>query len=158
LNVVGFAAVGVLLVHWIRRVRQPAWRRLAAGAAATAFLVFLNFARLTHEPMSRWTDVIGGFGLLTLVVLLLAAPLSWPQPALRVMRALAIVASPLAVATMAFALWMFIELAAGPKWRWVDPAPLIRPAPSLRRVVWLVFEELDQRITFEARPAGLELP
>src|SRR5262249_21516997 len=57
LNIVGLAAVGFLLVHWIRRVRQPAWRRLAAGAAAAAFLVFLNSARLTHELMSRWTDV-----------------------------------------------------------------------------------------------------
>jgi len=158
LNIVGLAAVGLLGVHWIRRVRQPAWRRLAAGAAAATFLVFLNFARLTHDLVSRWTDVLGGPGLLVLVGLLLAASLHWPQPALRVMRGLAMVASPLAVATMAFALWMFLELAAGPTWRWVDPAPLNRPAPSLRRVVWLVFEELDQRITFEARPAGLELP
>ena len=39
-----------------------------------------------------------------------------------------------------------------------DPAPLGRAPPSLRRVVWLVLEELDQRITFEARPTGLELP
>jgi hypothetical protein len=53
---------------------------------------------------------------------------------------------------------MFLEVAAGPVWRRVDPVPLGRTPPSLRRVVWLVLEELDQRITFEARPAGLELP
>jgi Sulfatase len=74
------------------------------------------------------------------------------------MRGLALVVSPLAVVTLGLTLWMFLELAAGPEWRWVDPAPLKRTAPSLRRVVWIVFEELDQRITFEARPIGLELP
>src|SRR5262249_24445733 len=149
---------GLLGVRCIRRVQRPTWRRLAAGAAALILVLSLNFARITHETVSRWTDVIGRPGLLDLVALALAASLSRPQPALRVIRGLAIVFSPLAGATMAIALWMFFELAAGPEWRWVNPAPLNRPVPSLRRVVWLVFEELDQRITFEARPAGLELP
>jgi hypothetical protein len=158
LNIVGLAASGFLTVQWIRRVRRPAWRRLAAGAAAAALLVCLNFARITHETLSGWTDVIGRPALLALVVVMLAASLSWPQPALRVMRGIALVASPPGIVTIALGLWMFLELAAGPTWRWVDPAPLNRPAPSLRRVVWLVFEELDQRITFEARPPGLELP
>jgi hypothetical protein len=158
LNVVALAAVGMLGVQCIRRVQRPMGRRLAAGAAAVSLLLSFNFARITHEMVSRWTDFIGRPGLLALVVLALAGSLSRPQPALRVIRGLALVVSPLAVVTMAFALWMFIEVAAGPEWRWVDPAPLSRPAPSLRRVVWLVFEELDQRITFEARPTGLELP
>src|SRR5262249_57955272 len=65
---------------------------------------------------------------------------------------------PCAARGMTFALRMVGEPRTGPRWRWVDPAPPNRPAPSLGRVVWLVFEELDQRITFEARPAGLELP
>src|SRR5262249_56942805 len=69
-----------------------------------------------------------------------------------------VVTSPLAIVTMVLGSWMFLELAAGPTWRWVDPAPLKRTPPSLRRVVWLVFEELDQRIAFEARPPGLGLP
>jgi hypothetical protein len=70
----------------------------------------------------------------------------------------ALIASPLAVLTVGHAFWMFIEVSAGPVWRRADPAPLNRTAPSLRRVVWIVLEELDQRIAFEARPAGLELP
>ena len=88
----------------------------------------------------------------------LAASLGWPRRALRVLRGVALIASPLAVLTLAHALWMFLEVAAGPVWRRVDPAPLGRTPPSLRRVVWLVLEELDQRIAFEARPIGLELP
>jgi hypothetical protein len=158
LNIVALAALGFLGVQVIRRVRQPAWRRLGAIMAAAAFVVSLNFARIASEAASRWTDAIGLPGLLALVVLMLAASLGWPRPALRAMRGLALIASPLAVVTLLVALWMFLELAAGPEFRWTEPAPLSRPAPSLRRVIWLVFEELDQRITFEARPAGLELP
>jgi len=158
LNIVGLAAFGFLGVQWIRRVRRPAWRRLATGAAALTFLLSLNFARLTHELVRRWTDVIGGAGLLALVGLLLAASLRWPQPALRVMRGLAMVASPLAVVTMALALWMFLELAAGPTWRGGGPAPPNQTAPREGRVVWVGFEGRVQRHTFEARPTGLELP
>ena len=158
LNIVGLAAFGFLSVQGIRRIRRPAWHRLAAGAAAGALLASLNFARITHETVGRWTNIVGRPGLLALVALMLAAALSRPQLALRLMRGLAMIAAPLAVLTIGFALWMFLELAAGPEWRWVEPAPLKRTAPSLRRVVWLVFEELDQRITFETRPVGLELP
>jgi Sulfatase len=158
LNIVGLAAVGFLGVQVIRRVRRQAWRRLAAVGAAATLLIALNFARITHETVDRWTDAIGHPGLLALAVLMLAASLGWPQRALPVIRRVALIASPLAVLTMSLALWMFIEVAAGPVWRRVDPAPLDRPPPSLRRVVWLVLEELDQRIAFEARPTGLELP
>jgi len=158
LSIVALAAVGFLGVQAARRARRPAARRLAAVAAAAALLISLNFVRITHETIGRWTDAIGHAGLLTLVVMMLAASLGWPRPALRAMRGLALVASPLAVVTLVPALWMFFELAAGPEWRRVDPAPLRQTPASLRRVVWLVFEELDPRITFEVPPAGLELP
>jgi hypothetical protein len=158
LNIVALAAVGFVGVQAIRRVRRPVLRRLGAVAAAAALLIVLNFARITYETVGRWTDAIGRPGLLALVVLILATSLGWPRPALRAIRGIALVASPLAVVTLVHALWMFLELAAGPVWRQVDPAPLMGAAPSLRRVVWLVFEELDQGITFEARPTGLELP
>jgi hypothetical protein len=158
LNIVALAAVGFLGVQALRRVRRPGWRRLGAVTVAAALLAALNFARITYEPLGRWADVLGGPGLLAVVVLALGVALGWPGPALHAMRGLALVASPVGVVTAGFVLWMFLELAAGPVWRRVDPEPLTRTPPSLRRVVWLVFEQLDQRITFEARPAGLELP
>jgi hypothetical protein len=158
LNIVALAAVAFLGVRAIRRLRRPAWRRPAAAAAAATFLIAVNFTRITYETVGRWADAIGPPALLALVGLTLAASLAWPGPALRVIRGLALAAAPLAAATLVIALWMFLEVAAGPVWRRVDPAPLKGTAPSLRRVVWVVLEELDQRLTFEARPAGLELP
>jgi hypothetical protein len=158
LNIVGLAAGGFLAVRTARRVRRPVRRRLAAVAAAATFLIALNFARITHESIDRLTDAIGGPGLSSLVALTLAASLRWPDRALRAIRGLALITSPLAVLGLGHALWMFLEVAAGPEWRRVAPGPVDRTPPSLRRVVWLVLEELDQRIVFEARPTGLELP
>jgi hypothetical protein len=42
--------------------------------------------------------------------------------------------------------------------RVVPPPPLNATAPSLRRVVWVLFDDLDPRVVFEVRPAGLALP
>jgi hypothetical protein len=159
LNVVVLAAAGFLMVRMIRRFRRRGLRRAAAVAAAATLVLALNFARMTYEALDGWTDAAGRPGMLALVLLVLVASVAWPRPALRVIRGIALVASPLAVLTLAHALWMFLEIAAGPVYRRVEPAPFRAPAPpSLRRVVWLVFTELDQRVTFEARPPGLELP
>jgi len=158
LDVVGLAAVGFLAVLAVRRLRRPGWRRVAAVAAAATFLIALNAARLAHSIVGASIDALGPPWLLALAVLGLAASSIWPRRALRSIRWVALIVSPLAAFTIVHTLWMFLELAAGPVWRRADPVPLGRTPPSLRRVVWLVFGELDQRIAFEARPAGLELP
>lgn len=123
LNIFALTAVGVLGVQAIRHVRRPAWRRLAAVAAAATLLISLNYARITYETVDRWTNAIGRPGLLALVVLMLAASLRWPRPALRAIRGFALLVSPLALLTLAHALWMCVELAGGPVWR--GPADLL---------------------------------
>ena len=158
LNIVVLAAVGFLGAQALRRAQGPAWRRIGAVTAAAAVLIALNFARITYDSAGRWTSGLGLAGLLAIAALTLAAALRWPRPALRAIRGLALGAGPVAVVTLTAILWMFLELAGGPVWRLVEPEALERTPPSLRRVVWIVFEELDQRVTFEARPAGLELP
>jgi hypothetical protein len=157
-NVVALGAVAFLAAQGIRRIRRPPLRRLAAAAAAAALLVALNYARITYESLGQLAGLLGRPALLGTAVLAVGASAVWPGPALHSLRRVALVASPLAVIALTHALWMFAELAAGPVWRRVDPAPLKAPPPSLRRVVWLIFDEMDQRLTFEARPAGLRLP
>jgi hypothetical protein len=158
LNIVGLAAAGFVAVQLVRLIRRPLARRLAAVAATAAFLAALNFQRMTHESLDRWTDAIAGPWLVTLAVLILVVAVRWPDRALRALRGGVLIASPLGVMVVAHGLWMFFEAAVGPQWPRGEPAPLGGMPPSLRRVVWLVLEELDQRILFEARPEGLQLP
>ena len=158
LSVVALAAVGFAGVQVVRRFGHPFARRLFAVAAASAILAALNYSRLTYEVVSGLTDLISPPGLLALAALALGASIVWPGRALWTMRRAALIVSPVAIITLTHALWMFLELAAGPVWRRADPAPIKTPPPSLRRVVWLVFEELDPGLAFETRPPGIQLP
>ncbi|MBM3218238.1 MAG: alkaline phosphatase family protein [Candidatus Rokubacteria bacterium] len=158
LNVVAVAAVGFVGAQASRRVRHRVVRRVAAVLAATMLLVALNFARITYDALGRWVETLGPPGLLVLAAAIVAASFRWPRPMLRVIRGSALALSPVAIVTLAHALWMFLELAGGPMWRLVEPTPFKTAPPSLRRVVWVLFTALDHGVTFESRPPGLELP
>jgi hypothetical protein len=160
---------------------RSSWRAQGLDAIACLSLSTICFSQARHETLSYadWgfyhrTPLGLALSALVLNIVTLAAVASLCvqglrrvpfagslvrlRSVLRVIRGIAVVASPLVLITLGQALWMLLETSAGPEWRLVEAAPLARTAPSLRRVVWLVFGELDQRLTFEARPAGLELP
>ena len=100
---------------------------------------------------SPWLLVVAGaFGL---GVLVLAAVRYGPS--LRIAGWLLLALSPLAAFRVAETVHAALSEPA-PKCSSVPVTPSARE--SLRRVAILVFDELDQRATFEARPADLELP
>jgi len=158
LNLCLVTAAGVVCIQAIRRVARSSLRRVAAVAAVATVLVALNFVRMTYDWIAGSVDWLGRPGAIAVVLAALAVAFRWPRETLRGVRKGALFVAPLGVFTLVHASWMFLEVAAGPVWRSVEPVPMKTPAPSLRRVVWLVFAEMDQHTTFEARPAGLELP
>ena len=159
LNVLGVAAVGLAVVYVLRRARALVWRRLGAILAGATIIVVVNAVRTTYPALGGWTDALDVRLLVGVAVLVLTASGAWPRHALRSVRAFAIVLSPLAVLTLASTLWMFLEVARAVPWRRAVPAPpLNATAPSLRRVVWVLLDDFDPRVAFEARPAGLALP
>ena len=158
-NMLGLAVIGLVVVSVLRQTPRPVWRRLGAVPAAATTLVALNAVRTTYPALGGWTDALDVRVLAGVAVLGLLAAGAWPRHALRSIRALAIVLAPLAVLTLASTLWMFLEVARAAPWRRAVPSPpLNATAPSLRRVVWVLFDDLDPRVVFEARPAGLALP
>ncbi len=46
----------------------------------------------------------------------------------------------------------------GPKFEDRPPLPRLAVSPSAPRLIWVIFDELDQRFAFDQRPADLELP
>jgi len=159
LNIFTLAAVGFVVVQVVRRARRPLWRRLAALAATAMLVVALNAVRTAYPALGGWTERIAGPVLLATVLVALVLALAWPRPALRAIRSVGVVVSVWAALAVLSTLWMFLEVARIPSWRRAAAPPSLNAtAPSLRRVVWVVLEDLDQRLTFEARPAGLALP
>jgi hypothetical protein len=54
LNIAALAVFGFLGAQWIRRVRRPVWRRLAAGAAAAGCVGRPNSTSSTATPPSKF--------------------------------------------------------------------------------------------------------
>jgi hypothetical protein len=159
LNVLGSTAVGLAVVSVLRRARRLVWRRLGAVLAAATTIVALNAVRTTYPARGGWTDALDVRLFVGVAVVVLAASGAWPRHALYSIRRFAIVVSPLAVLTLLSTLWMFLEVARTVPWRRTAPPPSLNAtAPSLRRVVWVLLDDLDPRVAFEARPAGLALP
>ena len=158
-NVFALAAAGFVVARLARRARRPRWRRLAAVAATATVVVALSSVRTAYPSLGGWTERIPVPVLLAMVVLALVLAAVSPRHASRSIRRVGVVVSVWAVLAVLSTLWMFLEIARVPSWRRAVPPPSLNAtAPSLRRVVWIVFDDLDQRVTFEARFAGLALP
>jgi hypothetical protein len=162
INALLLTAVFFLGYEAARRSRRP----LALWAARVAFLLALviplNAFRLQFPEMTAPRIVafmgVPGFALAVAAVLVLAALLIRRVGLAGLARGAAVallVLSPFVAIAYAQALWNVF------RYRQVlsDLPTQPRPAsPSPRRVLWLIFDELDYRVAFPARPASLELP
>lgn len=95
------------------------------------------------------------FGLVVLAAVLLR---KWRLKIIRGAYTAVLILSPFAVVTLLQGAWLTYKH-GGNAARAADApaAPRLNQKDS-PRVVWIVFDELDQRVAFTGRPAGLELP
>ena len=68
------------------------------------------------------------------------------------------ICSPLALITLVRLALAGLSLTSPPPLLAFPPLPLHSVRPGQPRVVWIIFDEADHRVTFEQRPAGLKLP
>jgi hypothetical protein len=81
------------------------------------------------------------------------AVLWWREKALTIPLLLA----PLLPIQFAYNLWRYEYLP--PPSAYVDePHRQLFPEPTARRLIWIIFDELDQSLVFDHRPASVELP
>lgn len=155
---------GLAVVLWLAGRSARRWNVrglwIAAHVAVCALaLVPLNFAR-THF----WHLTGAKFGallkepLMIAVVLAGVAALIWlHRYAARAVMVIYIILSPAVLFTAGKCAWWMVA-----------PPPAVVEAkggsagrlalPGEPRIVWILLDELDQRIGFEARPAGIEMP
>jgi hypothetical protein len=160
-NILLLAAVLFLAARWVRR-RQSRWLTLAGQAGFVASLaVPLNFIRTNYLGATghKLTALAHNPLLVGLAVLAGLAVWRWRRVIPRFVAALVMMLSPLTAFT--FGKTLLVLLGVVPIRQHQAPAALapLLPEPATRaRVVWVLFDEMDQRVTFDDRPAGVRLP
>ena len=161
------ALVNLLLLTafiWMVARWAGAWGRGILALSGAALLAKELTISLGHEA-AAWKGFAAELveaalrqGWLTLAViaaLILMAWVSWRTP-LRWVPAALLMLSPVVVVTAGQTAWHLTQPpVAQPRFKATSPNP---PASTGPRVVWIVFDELDERVAFSQRPATLRLP
>ena len=162
LDVLLLAAAFFFTLTVVRRLDRPfAWKAVRAGLGLL-LLIPLNFLRL-HTPglplshLSRrfgpwvlWVSVIA-LGLVFVLVLVRRLELFG-----RAAGFLVLLFSPLVPMLFAQAIWLMLH--PQPDGGNRHTYALAATDASRPRVLWLIFDELDQRVVFGERPASVRLP
>ena len=157
LNIAGGGVALWLIARALRRANSRALWMLADLGLFAAVLVPLNFAR-THV----WNFTAPKFAALSNGPLLIAIGVAFAfavvwlhRHAAKLIATLYIVLSPMLLFTAGKSVWYLLTPPAAPR---ESLATRIAQKAGSPRVVWILLDELDQRIAFEARPADLALP
>lgn len=174
----GMTALGTaawIVVTLARRAPgSRAWRALR-WAAVVAMVIPLNALRIVVSDQFPWlyaylrqplVGQVGVSGVAAVAAVLtagaLAAAWRFRRRLVRLPSAAVLVLFPLLPVTVGHALWRAFQSAAPAEPRAPEEGFFVRSAGIRHhpgpRVVWVLFDEWDYRLTFEARPAGLELP
>jgi len=158
-DILGLAIIFWLSVVLLRVFKSPRWEKL--GRWAFLAILTIPFTAIFHEhAASTWLYKHKLLGGLSVVLLLLLLWLIIRRTALiaRIAYTGVLVLLPFVVVNFSSALWL--------RWKHAPDAEkfLDRAAPPMKQskrgphVLWILFDEMDQRATFEIRPQGVELP
>lgn len=161
-NVAGLAALFTAAARVARR--GPEWLRRAAGWALLASLaVPANALRMHFRTWPEvWFERLGPTaGMVVFAVaglVALAATVRWERRVVGGVLASLQIIFPLVLVTAAQGVWAIAQ--AGGRMRCGSGMSAAErlPGEAARRVLWVVYDELDYATAFERRPADLRLP
>lgn len=161
LNVALVASIAWLALRAWRRAPRGRWQRLGAVMFLLSLAVPVEFVRTAVFHLTDHEFVSGARHPLSLAAIAgaVAGAWLWPVAAVGLLRRLLLTLSPLCVFSLGRALLLLMGVLRLEAWP-ADP-PLARTLPTppdAPQVLWLLFDELDYRLVFPERPAGLELP
>ena len=146
------------------RIAITAAPRLSPWLALVALLVPLNLIRMDALHLERQDAIraLGRPGAIAAVALLLlviaAASIRWSSHALRLPSAVALLLAPLLPIQFVYNFWRFEHLPPPSAYVEQNSAPFLPVKAKAPRVIWLLFDELDQSLVFDHRPASVQLP
>jgi hypothetical protein len=159
LNIGGAALLFWLGAQWARRPKERAIRFVANTVLCLLLLVPLNYVRITYLELQGTAVLVWAkkSGALFLGFVLAASFVCWHRFWGRFARVLLMIFLPLVAISLGQIGLAWFRLATPVAAR---PAPVrqFQAAPDQPRVVWIIFDEMDRRLTFDQRPPGVELP
>lgn len=142
------------------------WPFVAARFALCAAVVWGLFQRRIRTVRIAVTGIVA-FGALILPPfvtepvlfssLVLLIFLQWRDRVIRIAARTLLVLSPFVLVTFSQAAWGLASIRSILRNKPAVKAALAKEVSKVR-VLWLIFDEMDQRLTYAARPPGLELP
>ena len=141
--------------------------RLPLVAGRWIFLLLLGVPIFTILHKREAASVGGEFDLpVWMLIALAAAGVSllfsayrWQRQAMKVAVTCVIILSPMVVINFGYSVWLLNKHGSKPKNESQDnPSKAPSSQDRKKHIVWIVFDELDQRVTFPQRLAGLHLP
>ena len=164
-NVLLLATLFFACFYAARRFGGPRSEKFVRVGFLLAFLLALNGIRAQFDSLSvRGLRItLGKSGLVAVCLLLLALVVfAFARYGLgRVSRAVAsalLVLSPFGLVGLGQATWLALRYGA-PVAREQPSAPALGVGASARpRVLWVIFDEMDERVAFAERPASLTMP
>ncbi len=160
-NVLLFAAVffvGLTLARYSRRAWVIKFARLVFLGT---FIIPLNYFRISlgldvHELIAQygWLLFVAVFVFSAFAVFVIYR---WRSQVVRIAAGIILIFSPFVLFTFSQAAWLFIDNEViTPQEIFVEPV-YVEEDPAIR-VLWLIFDKMDQNIAFAERPQALELP
>ena len=163
LDVLILAGVFWGLVYWARRSKY----RLPLIAGRWIFLLLLGVPIFTILHKREAQSVGGEFDLpvwaliaiATGGVLLLFGAYKWQRQVMKVAVTSVLILSPMVVINVGYSVWLLNKYGREPQnANQINPATTPSTSDRKKHIVWIIFDELDQHVTFAQRPAGLGLP
>ncbi len=165
LDVICLAVVFYTGITLARKIRKPLvdaiarWSFFVAiltTANGIAFLTItlsgVNFSRTLGRDTAYYTGIAVSLTLISLAVVVRKRLLS-------VAPKLVLILLPFVVITFSQAIFKLVQnvgvvhAESAP-----ETTPTVERKKALNRVVWIIFDEMDQRLTFGQRPSNIELP
>jgi len=164
LDILLVAALVFLVVCLALRSGRPLWIRLLKWFMILALLIPVNVIRtdesfasmqrvyIEHATALRIGLIVGGAALGIFLIL------RWERLSSRVTTVILILMAPTMPLAMGNAIMQVVN--GPPNSRFPDKPlqPALPQPPGTPRVVWVIFDEWDQYLTYEGRPAGVALP
>jgi len=163
LDVLLLAGLLWTLVSLARRIRHGFVRVVIHFAFLAMLVIPINAALIGHGNEAV-ASMILGHGWFTILFLLLggiglALIIRWRDQVVKLAIFVLLVLSPVLLANVFSTARLHLKL--GPSQELFSNQTAVRadkPQGGSHHVVWMIFDEMDQRMTFAERPSGMELP